>query len=142
MLALSNVLRSYAVTLIPCKTLLDPFSMPCFIRARHTEKFDLHLLELTGAERKIARRDLISERLSYLGDSERQFLPRSLKDIVEVDKDSLGGFRPEINFDRRFLHRTERGFEHQACGPWLRKLSTAAWANGLRAAYFLHEFVF
>src|SRR5215510_12238725 len=129
MLALSNVLRSYAVALVPLKALVHPLSMPFFIRPRHTEKLDLHLLELTGAERKIAGRDLISERFTDLGDSERQFLPRSLKDIVEVDKDSVGGFRPEINFDRRFLHRTERGFEHQACGPWLRELSTAAWAN-------------
>src|SRR5215475_1705044 len=78
MLALSNVLRSYAVTLIPCKTLLDPFSMPCFIRARHTEKFDLHLLELTGAERKIARRDLTSKRFTDLGNSKKRFRPRSL----------------------------------------------------------------
>src|SRR5262249_3651689 len=116
MLSLANVFFSYAVALIPCKTLLDPLLMPCFIRARHTEKFDLHLLELTGAEGKIARRDLISKRLPDLGDSEGQLLPRSLKDIVEVDKDSLRGLRPEINFDCRFLHRTERGFEHQACG--------------------------
>src|SRR5215475_5918057 len=112
MLALPNVLRSYAVALVPCKALHDPLLMPCFVRPRHTEKLDLHLLELTGAERKIARRDLISKRLTDLGDSERQFLPRSLKDIVEVDKDSLSGFRPEINFDCRFLHRTERSFEH------------------------------
>src|SRR5262245_65072137 len=131
MLALSNVLRSNAVALIPFKAFMDPLLMPCFIRARYAEKFDLHLLELTGAERKIARRDLISKRFTDLSDSERQFFPRSLKDIVEVDKDSLGRFRPEINFDRCFLHRTKRSFEHQACGPRLRKFSTAARANGI-----------
>src|SRR5262245_51156290 len=112
MFALSNIFFSYPVALVPPEALMNPLLMPCFIRARHTEKFDLHLLELPGAERKIARRDLISKRLTDLGDSEGQFLPRSLKDIVEIDKDSLGGFRSEINFDRRFLHRTERGFEH------------------------------
>src|SRR5262245_30819159 len=116
MLALSIVLCSYAVALVPFKALLDPLLMPCFVRPRHTEKFDFHLLELPGAECKIARCDLITKRLTDLGDSERQFLSRSLKDVIEVDKDSMGPFRPEINFDRCFLHRTERGFEHQACG--------------------------
>src|SRR4030095_12039481 len=97
MLAETNIFLANAVSGVPGKALVDPLLVPFLIRSRQDKEFDLHLLEFPGAECKIPRRDLIPKRLTDLRDSEGQLLPRSLKDVVEIDKDSLGRLGPEIS---------------------------------------------
>ncbi len=69
--SLANVFFLYSVALIPLKALIDPLSMPFFIRPRHTKIFDLHLLELAGAESKVSGRNFVAKGLADLGNTKR-----------------------------------------------------------------------
>ena len=54
-----------------------PICEPLQFCARLAEEFQFHLFEFSGPEDKVARCDLISERLTYLCDSERNLLSGS-----------------------------------------------------------------
>src|SRR3990172_359038 len=97
MLAQAQVLLAHAVARIPGEALVDPTLVPLLVRSRHDEKFDLHLLELAGAESKIARRDLVTERFADLGDAEGELHAHGLEHVVEVDEDALGGLRSQVS---------------------------------------------
>ena len=74
--------------------------------------FDLHLLELTGAEDEVARIDFVAESLTDLGDAEGQLHAACVDDVLEVDEDALGGLRTEIGGGRRVLHGADVSLEH------------------------------
>ena len=76
------------------------------------EVFDLHLLELTGAEDEVARVDFVAESLTDLGDAERQLHATRVDDVLEVDEDALGGLRAEIGRGRSVLHGADVSLEH------------------------------
>src|SRR5690606_17120933 len=57
---------------------------------------DLHLLEFAGTKDEVSRRDLISERLADLSDTERKFAARRVEDVYEIREDTLRRLGPEI----------------------------------------------
>ena len=61
------------------------------------EIFQFHLLKLPRAKCKIARVNLIPERLSYLCDAKRHFLARNLKNAFELNKYCLCGLGAKIS---------------------------------------------
>ena len=91
----------------------SPVLKPFQIRPWFTEKLHLHLLKLTGTECKVARRNFISERLPDLADAERDLLSGSPLNILEVDEDSLGCLRTQIDRILRILRHTLECLEHQ-----------------------------
>src|SRR5205814_9046096 len=62
---------------------------------------------------EVARTDLVPERLSDLGDPERDLLARALLDVLEVDVRALGRLRPEVDDRRVVLDGTHVRLEHQ-----------------------------
>src|SRR5215204_220721 len=112
-LAQAQVLFADAVFRIPSKAFIEPSLMPFLIGARHNEKLDFHLLKLTAAKSEISRRDLVTERLADLRDTEGQLHAHGLKNIIEVDENTLSGFRSQISHGGIFLHRTHKSLEHQ-----------------------------
>ena len=69
--------------------------------------------QLSGTAGEVARRNLVSERLSDLSDAEGNFLSGSSLYVLEVYKDTLGRLRTEIYGILRVLGYTLEGFEHQ-----------------------------
>src|SRR5918996_608952 len=61
MFAQANVLFMNAVVRVPSETLVDPPLVPLFVRSRHDEELDLHLLEFAAAKSKISWRNLVTE---------------------------------------------------------------------------------
>ena len=82
---------------------VSPVLKPLQIGAGLAEELQLHLLELTGAEGEVARRDLIAEGLADLADAEGQLPAGGTLDVVEVDKNALGRFRTQIDGIFRIL---------------------------------------
>ncbi len=83
------------------------------------EEFDLHLLELAGAEGEVPRRDLVAEALAHLGDAEGDAHPGAVQDIFEVDEDALGGFRPQEGGIVFAPQGADDGLEHEVEFPRL-----------------------
>src|SRR5713226_9396939 len=98
------------------------------------EELDLHLLKLPAAKGVIARVDLVAKRLANLSDSERQFEPRTIEDVVEVDENALSGFGAQKRL--AFLKLIENAlnvilqstcflFLIQCCAEFLREVERA-----------------
>ena len=68
---------------------LEPFQ----ISTRLAEELQLHLLKFTGTESKVTRGDLVTERLTNLANTERNFLSGSTLYVLEVYEDTLCGLR-------------------------------------------------
>src|SRR5260370_16800838 len=77
------------------------------------EELDLHLLDLPAAEGVIARVDLVAEGLASLSNSKRQFKPRAIEDVVEVDEDALSGFGAQVSNGRSVFQGSNVGLEHE-----------------------------
>ena len=98
---------------VPLHPSVAPVLVPLVRFGRMAEELDFHLLELAGSEGEVPRRDLVAEALADLGDTERNFDPRAVADVLEVDKNALSSLGPE---ERRVLlvqHRADDGLEHQ-----------------------------
>ena len=80
---------------------------------RADEVLHLHLFELAHPEDEVAGTDLVAERLSDLGDPERQLLARRLLDVLEVDVRALGRLRAEIDDRGVLLDRAHERLEHE-----------------------------
>src|SRR5205814_1124813 len=78
---------------VPAFALGDPVVEPLFVGAWLDEVLQLHLLEFQRPEHEIPRRDLVSERLSYLCDTKWQPPTHGRRNIGKIDEDSLRGFR-------------------------------------------------
>jgi hypothetical protein len=78
------------------------------------EELDLHLLEFARAEGEVPRRDLVAKALADLGDAERDPHARAVENVLEVDEDALGGFRPQKRLAGFVAgHGADVGLEHQ-----------------------------
>ena len=97
MVSESCVFRFQTQILEEVEAVFLPVSEPVQFCARLAEEFKFHLLKLSYSEDKVARCDLVSERFSYLGDTERYLLAGSSLNILEVDKDSLCSFRSHVD---------------------------------------------
>ena len=97
----------------PVEAVLHPLVKPFLVAAWLDKVFDLHLLELAGAEDEVAHGNLVAERLAYLRDAEGQLLARGVQDVEEVDEDALRGLGSEVGLRGVVLHGTEEGLEHE-----------------------------
>ena len=92
------------------------------------KELHLHLFEFAHAENKLAGHDLVAESFAGLCNAEWDFHPAGFLHIQEIDKNTLGCFRTEVNHVGILAHRTHLGGEHQVelahIGPvaWCRKL--------------------
>ncbi len=89
MVAQAHLLLLDAKTYKPVTAEASPILEPLKVCPRLTEKFQLHLLKLSGTECKIPRCNLISKRLSNLANAKRNLLSGSSLHILKVDKDAL-----------------------------------------------------
>ena len=105
--------RIHAEVEIPVHTGLAPVLVPLLTFRRRDEELHLHLLELTSAEHEVARRDLVSERLPDLGDTERWALPTRVEHVGEVDEHALRRLGPKVNLRGGLGDRPGVGLEHQ-----------------------------
>ena len=92
---------------VPIPAGLEPVLVPLFVRSWFDEEFHLHLLELTGAEDEVARRNFVTERFADLTDAKRWLLTRTALHVGEVDEDSLSGFRTQVVHARFVFDRTK-----------------------------------
>ena len=97
----------------PVLAVVLPVGKPLQVGARLAEEFALHLLEFPGAEGEVARGNLVAEGLAHLANAEGQLAPGGALDVGEVDKDALGGLRPEIDGGGGVLGNANLGLEHQ-----------------------------
>ena len=98
---------------MPFQTSRLPFLKPLDLLTRTNEELHLHLLELAHTEDKLTSHDLITERLTDLGDTERDLHTASLLHIQEVHENTLGRLRTKINLHRSISGRTHIRREHQ-----------------------------
>src|SRR5262249_24450158 len=106
---------------------------PLARRIRMTEEFNLHLLKLARAERKIPRRNLVTETLAHLGNAEWNPDARTVEHILEVHEDALGGFRTQKRGILLRAHRADDRLEHQI---EFARLGECARLAGLRSKHF------
>ena len=83
------------------------------------EELEFHLLELAGAEGEVFRRHFVTEGLPNLADAEGDLHARGVADILELGKDCLGCFWPQIGDIVRGGRRSDIGAEHQIKRPRL-----------------------
>src|SRR5262249_61639038 len=75
--------------------------------------FQLHLLKLPRPESEIARIDFVAKGFPDLRDAERQFLAGHLENVLELNKNRLSRFRPQI-CNRVFIgRRADMRLEHE-----------------------------
>ena len=98
---------------MPAEPLVEPVLEPLGRILGRNEELHLHLLELADTEEEVARSDLVSERLTDLGDPERRLASRELGDVLEVDEDALSRLRAEIGRRAPVLERADMRLEHE-----------------------------
>src|SRR5439155_25244432 len=113
LLARPELLRLDPQLAVPADANVPPILVPLRRFVRMAEELDLHLLELPAAEGVIARVDLVAEGLASLSNSERQFEPSAVEDVVEVDEDALGSLGAKIGHRSCVFQGTHEGLEHQ-----------------------------
>ena len=91
----------------------SPIPEPFHICTGLTEKFKLHLFKLSGTECEVTRCDLITEGFTDLTDTKRDLLAGRSLHIFEVDKNTLCGFRTQINSILCIFGYTLERLEHQ-----------------------------
>ena len=82
------------------------------IGRRGDEVFDFHLLELAGAEDEVAGVDFVTERLTDLGDAERQLHAAGIDHVLKVNEDTLRRFRAKVSRCGSVLHGADIRLEH------------------------------
>src|SRR5690349_7141150 len=118
---------------VPDPALLHPVLVPGLVLARLDEELHLHLLELTGAEDEVARRDLVAEGLADLGDAEGRLLAGEAEHVLEVDEDALRRLRSQVDLRALARDRADVGLEHQVELARLGELAAALRAAQLGA---------
>ena len=96
------------------------------VRALLAEGLELHLLELDRAEREVARRDLVAERLADLPDAERQLRAHGALYVEEVDILALRVFGAQVNDALAVVRYTAERLEHQVEFADVREIVLAA----------------
>src|SRR5699024_5874102 len=66
-----------------------PIVLPFDFSARFAEELQFHLIEFTGPESEVARRNLVTERFTHLTDAERKLLAHCTLCILVVDENAL-----------------------------------------------------
>ena len=113
MVAQAQVLLADAEALEPVHAVVLPVCEPFEVRAGLAEEFAFHLLKLAGTEGKVARSDLVAERLADLAHAEGQLAAGGALDVREVHEDALRRLRPQIAGRGGILGDADGGLEHQ-----------------------------
>src|SRR5260221_8259930 len=126
-----QMLAPHAVVHVPVEALLDPVVKPSRLldRIGLDEELHLHLFELASAEDEVTRRDLVTERLAGLRDSERQLDTLRVDDVGEVQEDALRSLGAQVDDARAVLDRAHEGLEHQVEAARLGELAAALGAS-------------
>ena len=103
----------------PAEAPVTPPRVPRGGLAWMNEELNLHLFKFPAAEREIARRHFVAERLTNLRNAERNLHACGVHDILEIDKDALRSFWAEIGIISWILNRTNKRLEHQVELPRL-----------------------
>ncbi len=111
----------------------SPVLKPFQIGSRFAEEFQLHLLKLSGSERKVSRSYFISECLSYLGNAKRYLPSGGSLYVLEIDEYSLGCLRPQVNLCLGVFSNTLIRFKHHVELSDIRKVCRTT----LRASYIV-----
>ena len=118
------VLGTHPEVDVPFHAVLLPLFEPLHLGARTAEEFHLHLLELSHSEYELSCDDLVSERLSDLGDTERNLHAARLLDVEIFNEYSLCRLRTQVDLVVRLAGVADLGREHQVelthVGPVLR----------------------
>mmetsp|Transcript_9097 Transcript_9097/g.19667 ORF Transcript_9097/g.19667 Transcript_9097/m.19667 type:complete len:208 (-) Transcript_9097:943-1566(-) len=83
--------------------------------------FDFHLFEFSRSENKVSGSDFVSEGLSHLGNPKGDLLAGGVENVLEIDKDTLSGFRSQVGNVLAVNGGTDAGFEHQVEVPGCRQ---------------------
>ena len=112
MLVVAQVIRVDAEIGVPRGANVDPVLMPLLVGSGFDEELHLHLLELTGTEDEVPRRDLVAERLTCLRDAEWRLLAGTGEHVLEIDENALGGLGTQVVQTRLILDGAEVGLKH------------------------------
>ena len=121
---------------VPGKAGINPILMPLFISSWNNEELHLHLFKFTGTEDEVSWCNFITERFTYLTDTKWRLLPRSLSDVIEVDKDSLSCLRAKVGKSALIFDCAKIGFEKS--GELLR-LGELPLVATVRTINFIHR---
>ena len=116
---------------------LLPVGEPLQLGPRLAEELQFHLLKLTGAEGEVARGDLVAEGLADLTHAEGQLPACGALDVLEVDKNALGGLGAEVDGVLGVLGDPLEGLEHQVELADVRPVELAA--GGAADVVLLHK---
>ena len=130
MVAQAQLILFHAERLQPVEAEASPVLEPLKIRPRNAEELQFHLLKLTGAEGEVARGDLVAEGLADLADAEGQLPAGGALDVLEVDKNALGGLGAEVDGVLGVLGDPLEGLEHQVKLADVRPVVAAAGGAG------------
>jgi len=129
----AELARRQADGLVPFQAFGDPRFVPVGVGAGLDEELQFHLLEFPAAEGEVARVDFVAERFADLGDAKRNLLAGNAQDILELNKNHLGGFGTEVDLVGVILYRPGMGLEHEIELPGLGVVVRSAFGTlGLR----------
>ena len=99
---------------------VEPLAMEALpVGFRGDEVLDLHLLELAGAEDKVARGDLVAEGFADLGDTKGDLDPSGIDDVFIVGEDALGGLGAKVGRGGVIGEGADFSFKHELELAWL-----------------------
>ena len=113
MVVVAIVLVAHAQGLVPSQAHFLPVLKPLHLRAGLAEELHLHLLKLPHAEDKLAGDNLVTESLTYLGDTEGQLHAPCLLHVQVVDEDALSRLGTQVNLVGGIGKGTHLRGEHQ-----------------------------
>ena len=99
--------------LVPFQTSFFPFLEPFKFSSRFYEELHFHLFELTHTEDELTCNDFVTESLTNLSDTERNFHTSCFLNIQVVYENTLSSFRTQIYFHCTVGSRSHFGREHQ-----------------------------
>ena len=97
----------------PVFAIVFPIGKPLKVCSGLAEELALHLLKLARAEREVARRDFVAERLAHLANAKGKLAARGALHIGKVYKNALRGFGAQITGAGRIFRYANGCFEHQ-----------------------------
>jgi len=113
MIVITVACISEAKCLMPFQTDFFPFLEPVKLCSRFYEELHFHLFELTHTEDELTGNDLVTESLTNLCNTERNFHTTCFLYIQVVYENPLCSFRTKVNLHCSFGSRTHFGREHQ-----------------------------
>ena len=134
MLMPSQVVSPDSHLIVELHSFCSPVREPLLVSAWLTEELHLHLLKLAGAEDEVLCSDLVSEGLTYLGDTEWNLDTGGLEHILVVNIDALGCLRSEIDYGSCIPIGSDMGLEHKVEVSWFCKCSLVSthWAWSIK----------